>query len=128
MATTPLPQVLVVDDDDATRAVVALALRQTGYEVALAANGREALDLLRQGPRQALILLDLLMPVMDGWRFLEEQRGDPRLADIPVIVLSAAGDIPRLAADLGPYRYVEKPLLLDELLEAVDRLTPGDRW
>ncbi len=81
--------VLVVEDEAAARAGMEQLLRGAGYEAVGAENGQAALDLLRSGIRANAILLDLLMPVMDGWAFRREQLRDPQLAHIPVIVLSA---------------------------------------
>ena len=80
---------MVVEDETAARAGMELLLRGAGYEAVSAPNGQEALDLLRSGVRARVILLDLMMPVMDGWTFRREQLRDPQLAHIPVIVLSA---------------------------------------
>jgi CheY-like chemotaxis protein len=81
--------VLVVEDEPAARAGMQQLLCAAGYDALSAANGQEALELLRSGVRAKAILLDLMMPVMDGWAFRREQLRDPRLAHIPVIVLSA---------------------------------------
>ena len=81
--------VLVVEDEAAARAGMEQLLRASGYEAVGAPNGQAALELLRSGVRPRVILLDLMMPVMDGWAFRREQLRDPQLAHIPVIVLSA---------------------------------------
>jgi CheY-like chemotaxis protein len=81
--------VLVVEDEAPARAGMEQLLRRAGYDAVGAANGQDALDLLRSGIRAKVILLDLMMPVMDGWAFRREQLRDPQLAHIPVIVLSA---------------------------------------
>jgi DNA-binding response OmpR family regulator len=81
--------VLVVEDDPTIRSGMVTLLERAGYAPICAANGQEALDLLRSGVRVKAILLDLMMPVMDGWTFRREQLRDPHLAHIPVIVLSA---------------------------------------
>ena len=81
--------VLVVEDEDAARAGMEQLLRAAGYEAVGAPNGQVALELLRSGLRVKVIILDLMMPVMDGWAFRREQLRDPHLAHIPVIVLSA---------------------------------------
>jgi CheY-like chemotaxis protein len=114
--------VLLIEDDDATREVVALVLSSEGCRVMTAANGQIALDRLRSGPRPQLIVLDLMMPVMDGWQFRAEQRRDPALADIPVLILSAAGDIRRKAAYLDAVEYLDKPVDPVVLLDAIRRL------
>jgi CheY-like chemotaxis protein len=82
--------ILVVDDDEAIRLAVALALREAGYQVATACNGRQALDWLhQQETHPCVILLDLMMPVMDGWEFRTRQNQDHRLSRVPVVVYSA---------------------------------------
>ena len=100
--------VLLVEDDIDVREAVADTLDEAGYRVSPARNGQEALDMLRSGAVQPrVILLDLMMPVMDGWQFREEQLRDPALASIPVVALSAhvcatEPQTPtRLLADLG---------------------------
>jgi CheY-like chemotaxis protein len=85
-------QVLIVDDEAEVREGIAQLLRSAGFSSVGVANGAEALDLLRGGfPAQAIVL-DLMMPVMDGWEFRREQLRDPRLVHIPVVVLSALSD------------------------------------
>jgi CheY-like chemotaxis protein len=123
----PAPQprrVLIVEDNEVTRDVMALILESDGYQVSTAANGRTALERLRGGERPGVILLDLMMPVMDGWQFREEQRRDRALADIPVIVCSAAGEGSRTAA-LGAQALLSKPVEADDLLAAVRRYSDG---
>src|SRR4051794_28574938 len=83
--------ILVVDDDPDLRDTLGQILEDEGYSVAAASNGREALAYLRERPAPSLILLDLMMPVMDGWQFRSEQRLDSVLAKIPVLVISASG-------------------------------------
>src|SRR5262245_41874314 len=83
--------VLIVDDDQDIRDTLGGVLTEEGYRVVGAANGQEALDYLKDGERPCLILLDLMMPVMDGWQFLKQQGMSPSLAEIPVVVITAAG-------------------------------------
>ncbi len=81
---------LLVDDDERVREALVALLEAQGYPVVGAANGREALDVLRvRGLRPGLILLDLMMPVMDGWQFRAAQLADAELATVPVVVFSA---------------------------------------
>src|SRR6266498_5083823 len=84
----PCP-VLIVEDDGDLREMMAQLLTLEGFQAASVANGREALEYLNQGARPHVILLDLMMPVMDGWEFRRRQQADPAVADVPVIVLSA---------------------------------------
>jgi len=89
-----------------------------GFEAAVAPNGRAALDVLKEEPvKPHVILLDLMMPVMDGWRFRQQQQEDPALADIPVIVVTAAPD--SVLRDLSATAILHKPLDFDNLLETV---------
>ena len=115
----PCGGVLVVDDDPDIRESLREVLEDEGYEVACVGNGREALDHLKAAsPRPCVILLDLMMPVMDGWQFRREQKLDADIADIPLVVITATGKRPVLidAAEL-----VMKPLDLSQLFSAVER-------
>jgi CheY-like chemotaxis protein len=111
------PTVFVVEDDLDTREMLCRFLELEGYSVESAANGRQALDRLRSGAGACVIVLDLMMPVMDGWQFRREQVRHAELAKIPVIVVSAAGRdrIARIDANA----ILSKPVDLDELLERV---------
>jgi CheY-like chemotaxis protein len=117
--------ILIVEDDADLREALSQVLRDEGYEVLGAAHGREALDRLRGGRRPCLILLDLTMPVMNGWQFRAEQRDDPELASIPVIVLSAGQDLSAQMPVLGLREYIRKPIRLESLLESVARFCGG---
>jgi signal transduction histidine kinase/DNA-binding response OmpR family regulator len=119
-----LRTVLVVDDDADTRNSVAEILEAHGYRVHVASNGQEALDTLRgEGPRPGLILLDMMMPVMDGSTFRSEQQRDPALSAIPVVVFSAYGSVARTAANLRAAGYLAKPLTMDSLLQTIARVS-----
>src|SRR5262249_24356296 len=111
--------ILIVEDDRATRESLGLILGAQGYSILGAGNGREALDLLRAGPHPDLILVDLMMPVMDGWEFRREQTGDAALAGIPVVVLSADGSVRQKAAALHADGYLQKPVDVESLLDAI---------
>jgi len=115
----PDHHILLVEDDAATREGLTILLEGVGYGVAGAANGREALDYLRQAKPPFVILTDLSMPVMDGWRFRHEQQEDPALALIPVVVLSGEGDLPRVAAGLGVAGHLPKPVEFTDLLATI---------
>src|SRR5262245_34540626 len=101
------PRVLVVDDDEMIQESIREVLHDEGYDVALAQNGVEALAKLRAGPRPSVILLDLMMPVMDGWQFRSEQKKDGTLAAIPVIVITAAGSAVRSSIEAD--EFMTKP-------------------
>jgi serine/threonine protein kinase len=113
------PLVLVVDDDPSVREALRMALEGEGYPVRCAANGLEGLQQLRAAPLPGLILLDLMMPVMDGWQFLHERQRDPRLAAVPVVVISAASTSLAQALALGAADCLQKPVGLDELTAKV---------
>jgi anti-anti-sigma factor len=115
----PPASVLVVEDDVLTRDAIKEALEGSGYRVDCAHDGRQALDHLGATEPPGLILLDLLMSGMDGWAFRREQERDPLLATIPVVVVSAAGDVPATAAALGAADYLQKPVEFDLLLATV---------
>ncbi|WP_437487460.1 response regulator [Sorangium sp. So ce1014] len=111
--------ICVIEDDQGVSEALAGVLSEEGYAVMTAANGAEALARLRDVPAPALIVLDLMMPVMDGYAFRAEQLRTPAIADIPVVVLTA-GAAPR-AAELGPVDILKKPVDLVALLDAVGR-------
>jgi len=111
--------VLVVEDDPDTREMIGRFLEYEGFVVQFASNGRQALERLGTEPTACVILLDLMMPVMDGWEFRRRQIREAALSRIPVIVVSAAGRdrIEQIHAD----DYLSKPVDLDELLTRVTR-------
>jgi CheY-like chemotaxis protein len=116
----PLKRILVVDDDPDIRETLAELLREEGYAVISASHGREALCALELEPRPDLILLDLMMPVMDGWQFRREQTKDPEISSIPVVVISATGRDDVVSA-LGAARFLKKPINLEQLLSVVEQ-------
>jgi signal transduction histidine kinase len=113
-------RILVVEDDSQILATVASLLEDEGYEVQAASNGRQALDLLREGPIPDLIILDLMMPEVDGWEFRTIQRADASVAGIPVLAISAS-DSPRAAA-IHATSFLKKPFGVDELLYRVQKI------
>lgn len=112
-----VPNVMVVEDDRDTREMLCRFLQLEGYGVETAANGRQALDRLTSGVEACVIVLDLMMPVMDGWQFRQEQVRHADLAKIPVIVVSAAGR--ERIARIDANEVLSKPVDLDELLARV---------
>jgi len=117
--------VMIVDDDRDVRESLAEVLEDHGYRSVAAANGQEALDRLRSVPnRPCLILLDLMMPVMDGRQFRAQQRVDERLGSIPILIFSAHTNVEEASADLGASACLRKPIELPLLLEAVRTLCP----
>ena len=113
----PCGGILVVDDDPDIRDSLREVLEDEGYEVACVGNGREALDHLKTtNPRPCVILLDLMMPVMDGQEMLRRLKEDPELSKTPVVVMSA-GRVSK--SELQGSRFLAKPFELDDLLETV---------
>ena len=116
-------RILLVDDDIDLRESLAEVLEEAGYTVDRAANGQEALQSLRQ-ERPTVILLDLLMPVMNGWQFCQLKRRDQSVANIPVIAMSAA-----VSKDPSSPYYIEvddflaKPVEIDDLLSKLANLS-----
>jgi len=111
--------VLVIDDDPDIRELLRVALTAEGYSVAGAPDGREALHYLRSHADTCIILLDLMLPVMDGRQFRHAQLRDRSLAWIPVVVMSAAIDVNQRAREIGARRVLRKPLDLDEVRRAL---------
>jgi len=116
----PSKRVLVVEDDVAVRDALAQLLKDEGYEVSLAENGQAALDLLARAPAPNVIVLDLMMPIMDGWQFRGIQRGDPKLRDIPIVAISASE--PKDTASLAAEVILRKPFESSALLSAVEEM------
>jgi CheY-like chemotaxis protein len=115
--------VLIVEDDRDIRESVAEILVDEGYSVSAAADGREALDLLRgAGRRPDIILLDLMMPVMNGFQFREEQLKEPALAAIPVLIVTADANARSKAETLNAAGFVQKPLKIQPLLDLLETL------
>jgi signal transduction histidine kinase len=113
-------RVLVVEDDEDSRAMMRPLLEREGYEVSFAENGREALWQLFNGDLPDIIVLDLRMPVMDGWEFRALQKKDPKLSLIPVLAVSA--DSGAKAASISADAYLRKPLDAPELLGTIERV------
>ena len=113
-------RVLVVDYDAAIRQLIQMALEGSGYEVATAEDGQEALAAVRATPPRVL-LLDMRMPVMDGWAFTRAYRETPP-PHAPIVVLTAARDAGEYASDVDADAFLAKPFNLRELLGLVGRL------
>jgi CheY-like chemotaxis protein len=115
--------ILLVEDDHEIRRTLADVLRDEGYQVKEAPNGSEALAALQTAgafPKPpCVILLDLMMPVMDGWQFRDAQLKDSRLTEIPVIVLTADGNARQKAVAMKASLGLTKPVKLDSLLTAI---------
>jgi CheY-like chemotaxis protein len=113
----PLAAILLVEDNDDVREMMSLALQLDGHQVQAVANGRDALAELRKGLRPCLILLDLMMPVMNGWELRAALQREPDWQDIPVVVISAVQ--PDVAGRLRDTMYVPKPVDIDALLDMI---------
>jgi CheY-like chemotaxis protein len=114
------PYVMIVEDDFAIREALTQILEDQGYLTESVSNGQEALDYLRRNSLPQLILLDLMMPVMNGHQFRMAQQQDARLAAVPVIVLSADNDA-EIAATIEADGFLRKPVRLTTLVEVVGR-------
>ena len=112
--------VCVIDDHDDARMMMATVLRLEGYTVVTASNGSEGLDCIRRW-NPCLVVLDLMMPVMDGFQFRDRQRQDPAVAHIPVLVVSAMPDAMAAASRLAAVGVLPKPIEIKRLLEAVKK-------
>jgi CheY-like chemotaxis protein len=117
--------ILIVDDDVDIRETIRDVLEDEGYRVIVASDGANALGLLRRGVVPRLILLDLMMPVMNGWEFREELQRDPALSAIPIVVLTGDGSAAAKAEALHAASYVRKPVDLEPLLACIARLCSG---
>ena len=128
--------VMIVEDDFDVRTLFAESLNEAGYEVETASNGLEALDLLRElrgdhdTRRPGVILLDLMMPIMDGWEFRRQQQDDPKLSSIPVVAITAAGDhrastIAVSANAISAWPQTMPPFLHSRSENGMRRIAPG---
>jgi CheY-like chemotaxis protein len=112
-------QILVVDDDSDIREVLTEVLKDSGHDVLTATNGLEALEVLRAGACPCLVLLDLMMPVMDGYVFLETRKSDPALAAIPIAVITAGRHLDWQRLDCAA--LVPKPIRLPALMSVIEK-------
>lgn len=111
--------VMIVEDDEDIRNDLAEILKDEGHRVVTVPNGLEAMKYLQAATPPCIIILDLMMPIMDGWQLRLEMLKSTFLAKIPLVVLSGAGDLQREAAALGAVGYINKPFKLDVLLNLV---------
>jgi CheY-like chemotaxis protein len=118
---TAAKSILVIEDDEATRVAMTSVLEDEGYVVRGAVDGQAALDYLAKAKPPSVILLDLMMPGMDGWQFRKAQLLDPALRSIPVVVVSADGNVAQKASALGANDHILKPIELEKLLQTVRR-------
>ena len=113
---THISSILVVEDDIDIRSALVQILRMEGHETAEAANGKEALEYIRNNPRPCMVLLDMMMPVMTGRQFLDVFKDEPESSSIPVIIISAVAD--RIDTS-GAQEFIRKPLEVSKLLEVI---------
>jgi CheY-like chemotaxis protein len=118
--------ILLVEDDGAIRDSIAELLEGEGYRVIQASNGAEALERLRTDRKPDLIVLDLTMPVMDGWQFRDRQEHDPHICNIPVLVISADHALDQKVEALHADGWLAKPFALDSLLAAIGRVRAAE--
>ena len=113
---------IVEDDSDIRDAFMEILADMSGYEVMVAENGRIGIDQLKAATiLPNLIVLDVLMPVLDGFGFRKEQLEDPRISSIPIIVLSASHKITDLAVKMQAKAYLKKPINIEDLIEAIEQ-------
>lgn len=121
-AKSPRKTIMLIEDDDDTRDALAALLAAEDYRVLQATNGAQALKILEESPERChIILLDLMMPVMNGWDFRRLQKRKAELADIPVVLMSAGAQIAFAVDDLDAAGYVSKPVEMSDLLEKIER-------
>jgi CheY-like chemotaxis protein len=114
------PLILVIEDHELARRALAALLSTMGYEVVEAANGREALATLATEARPDVILLDLVMPIMDGWEFMKRQRRDWRFCTIPTIVISGVPSHDPRCLEMPIVRLLPKPYTIEQLMAAIE--------
>lgn len=112
--------VLIVEDDEDVREAIVEVLEDQRFTWIAAPNGAEALEALKGEPNPCIILLDLMMPVMDGWQFRRALLDDPLLAHVPVVILSAHADLQKTASSLNATAHLQKPLQLEKLMNIVE--------
>src|SRR6476646_4398600 len=113
--------VLIIEDDEDIRIDLAEMLANRGYETSTARNGVEALEQLRSSSRPSVIILDLMMPTLNGWQLRDALATDPELSAIPILVISGASDLASAAAAIGAVGYLAKPFRIASLVELVNR-------
>ena len=125
MTEKPKP-VLLVEDDTELRDALAEALADAGYLVSVASNGREGLDKIKDDPQPGVVLLDLLMPVMNGWEFCDVMKGNPKTAQVPIVVMSGAvSHDPESPYFIGAEDFIAKPINMSDLLAKLEKYLGG---
>lgn len=118
----------MVDDEDSMRTLFCRSLESAGFDVVAAHDGLEALEMLRQDPQIRVVLLDLNMPRMDGRAFCREQRRDPRLKDVPTVVITGGPLVDVLDSDVRAVEYLLKPVGRDHLISVVSDYCEPLTW
>lgn len=114
-----MKQIFIIEDSQDYQYLLRTILMEEGYDVECASNGLEALDKLRaRSNNPCMIFLDIMMPIMDGFEFREQQKKDPRLADIPVVVMTAHADVMAAKAKIGVREIIKKPSDINVFLKA----------
>lgn len=111
--------IMLIEDNDDTREALSALLTVAGYDVIACHHGAKALGMLRTGIRPSMILLDINMPEMDGFKFRSEQLDDPKLIGIPVVVVSGTAKDEEMVDRLGAVRYLSKPFNPEKILQLV---------
>jgi CheY-like chemotaxis protein len=122
----PAKLVLIIDDDLGVQEAIRDALEDEGHSVAVAGDGAIALGQLRSGMHPDLIVLDHMMPVMDGPTFVSEVHKDPALQGLSIVLLTADGRANQKASAMGVQAYLHKPLRIEQLLAIIDNGVPAD--
>lgn len=117
--------VMIIEDDDDIRDLMRTMLEAEGYHVVTAVNGADAFQLLSQVPKPCMILLDMMMPVMDGWTFSEEIKKNSKYSSIPLLVVTAFAE--QITSKENFYGVVKKPLRFDLLLDLIRHHCPRER-
>src|SRR4051794_38420159 len=120
------PRILAVEDNAITREGLATVLRQAGYNVVTASDGQEALDCLREGLAPDLVLLDMLMDGVDGWRFLDAVRESPQTLAGPIIVMTGSILTREWAQQNGCQGFLRKPFETEDLIQEIERCLGRD--
>jgi len=119
--------ILIVEDNEDTRTGLATLLEAHQFETAQASNADEALLSCREGPSPALILLDMILPGSDGWKFIEERRRDKQLSAIPFLIVTGLGIASdEWASSMGAAALLRKPINIEKLLDRVRQLTAAE--
>jgi CheY-like chemotaxis protein len=124
-ARTTRPTILIVEDNAVSRDGLVTLLENTGYHAVATTDGRQALNVLRSEAMPHLILLDMIMPIMDGWHFLDQIRADPQWSPVPIVIMTGIVIGLEWAQDHGAAGFVKKPIDELRLFSEIDRCLAG---